>query len=296
MPIKTKPAAEFTITEALVSRLLSAQHPDLASLPLRFVASGWDSAVFRLGEQYAVRLPRRRLSAGFVKHEIRWLPQIAERLPLPIPAPLRVGVPSDDFPWSWTVVPWLPGSTAFVSPPLDEAAAARALGIFVAAMGSPAPADAPVSRWRGVALADRHTRVVDRIDNALPAEVRQQCHDLWAEGLAAPVFDGPPVWVHGDLHPANLIVSDGALSAVIDFGDLTSGDPSGDLSVAWMMFGPDERAIFRAAAGGCDDATWVRARTNALAHAAMCLGASSDDPVIAAIGHATLKSVLADTA
>ncbi len=296
MPIKTKPAAEFSITEALVSRLLRAQHPDLTSLPLRFVASGWDSAVFRLGAQYAVRLPRRRMSARVVEHEIRWLPQIVGRLPLPIPVPLRVGVPSEEFPWSWTVVPWLPGSTAFATPPHDAAAAARTLGNFVAAMGSLAPADAPTNGWRGVALADRHTRVVDRIDHALPPEVRQQCHDLWNEGLAAPVWEGPPVWVHGDLHPANLIVDDGAISAVIDFSDLTSGDPAGDLSVAWMMFGKDQRTIFRNAAGGCDDATWVRARTNALAHAAMCLGASSDDPVIAAIGQATLASVLADTA
>lgn len=292
MPMKSKPAAEFTITAALVSRLLAAQHPDLGSLPVQYVASGWDSAVFRLGAKYAVRLPRRRLSAAVVEHEIRWLPLLADRLPLPIPAPLRVGVPSDDFPWAWTIVPWLPGLTAQLSPPVDAADAARTLGGFVAALAHPAPPDAPVNRWRGVALADRHTRVVNRIDTALPAEIRPQCHEVWNQGLSMPVWDGPPVWLHGDLHPANVVTNDGAVSAVIDFGDLTSGDPAGDLSLGWMMFDADERAIFRAAAGGCDEATWVRARTNALGHAAMCLGASSDDPVITAIGQRTLSLVL----
>ncbi len=292
MPIKTKPAAEFSITEALVSRLLRAQHPDLASLPVRYVASGWDSAVFRLGAEYAVRLPRRRLSAGVVEHEIRWLPLLADRLPLPIPAPLRVGVPSEEFPWSWTVIPWFSGSTAQAAPPVDMAEAARALGGFVAALGQPAPADAPFSRWRGVALADRQTRVVERIDAHVPPQLRQQCHGVWNEGLAAPLWDGPPVWLHGDLHPANMIVVDGGISAAIDFGDLTSGDPAGDLSVAWMMFAAGERAIFRAAAGGCDDATWVRAKANALAHAVICHGASTDDPVIAAIGQRTLSLVV----
>ncbi len=292
MPIKSKPAAEFSITEALVSRLLRAQHPDLASLPVRYVASGWDSAVFRLGSTYAVRLPRRRLSAGVVEHEIRWLPLLADRLPLPIPAPLRVGVPSEEFPWSWTVVPWFSGSTAQAPPPVDMAEAARALGGFVTALGQPAPADAPFNRWRGVALADRHTRVVERIDAHVPPDLRQQCHDVWDEGVAAPLWDGPPVWLHGDLHPANMIVVDGGISAVIDFGDLTSGDPAGDLSVAWMMFDASERATFRAAAGGCDDATWVRAKANALAHAVICHGASTDDPVIAAIGQRTLSLVV----
>lgn len=292
MPVRTRPAAEFSITEALVRRLLSAQHPDLASLSVRYVASGWDSAVFRLGSGYAVRLPRRRLSAGVVKHEIKWLPQIADRLPLPIPRPLRVGVPSDEFPWSWTVVPWLTGSTAQATPPVNAAAAARALGGFVAAMGTPAPDDAPTNRWRGVPLVDRHTRVVERIDAHVPPGLRQQCHEVWGEGLVAPLWNGPPVWLHGDLHPGNMITGDGAISAVIDFGDLTSGDPAGDLSVAWMMFEADERAIFRTAAGGCDDATWGRAKANALAHAVICHGASTDDPMIAAIGQRTLSLVL----
>lgn len=292
MPIKTKPAAEFSITEALVCRLLGAQHPDLASLPVRYVASGWDSAVFRLGEQYAVRLPRRRMSATVVEHEIRWLPLLASRLPLPIPAPVRVGSPSDDFPWSWTVVPWLSGQTAFATPPVDPTAAAQALGRFVPALGQPAPSDAPINRFRGVPLADRHTRVVDRIRFAIPERQRARCLDLWDEGLAAPAWEGPAVWLHGDLHPANMIVRGGAISAVIDFGDLTSGDPAGDLSVAWMMFEAPDRDVFRAAVGGCDDATWTRAKVNALAHAAMCLGASSDDPVIAALGHRTLSLVL----
>ncbi|MGB7424976.1 MAG: phosphotransferase, partial [Ornithinimicrobium sp.] len=133
MPSTPRPVAEFDVTASLVARLLSEQHGDLARLPLRFVASGWDNAVFRLGDAYAVRLPRRRAAVPLIEHEARWLAELALRLPLPIPVPLRVGTPGGGYPWPWAVVPWLEGSTALKSPPADPRHAARALGAFVLA-------------------------------------------------------------------------------------------------------------------------------------------------------------------
>lgn len=307
MPSMPRPAAEVDVTAALVSQLLADQHPDLADLPLRFVASGWDNMVFRLGDRYAVRLPRRRAAAQLIEHEARWLGALARRLPLPIPVPIRLGGPGAGYPWAWTVVPWLPGSMAIDSPPTDLEAAARALGAFVAAMGSPAPADAPTNRFRGVPLADRHVAVVARIQAGVPEALRDRAREVWSQAMAAPPYAEDPVWLHGDLHPANVLVREGetrwddnfgqprSVCAVIDFGDLTSGDPATDLSLAWMMFDSGERETFREAAGGCDEDTWARARGNALAHALACLSSSSDDPIIAAIGKQTLRLVLDDS-
>lgn len=294
MPWTPRPAAEFDVTASLVERLLTEHHRDLASLSLRYVASGWDNSVFRLGEQYAVRLPRRRVAAELMEHELRWLPRLASVLPLPISVPLRSGAPGAGYPWPWAITPWMDGAMAVDAAPSDLTAAARALGRFVAAMGHPAPADAPVNRFRGVPLADRHTRVIHGIDVGVPEHLRRRAQRVWAAALAAPVWTGPPVWLHGDLHPGNIVVQDGEVSAIIDFGDLTSGDPATDLSLAWMLFEAAGREVFREAAGGCDQATWIRARGNALAHAAACLGSSSDDPVIAAIGETTLDLVLAE--
>ncbi len=295
MPSTPRPAAEVDVTAARVSHLLAEQHPDLADLPLHFVASGWDNAVFRLGDRYAVRLPRRRVAAQLIEHEARWLAELAPPLPLPIPVPLRVGAPGAGYPWAWTVVPWLPGSMVIEDPPTDLDEAALSLGAFVGAMGSPAPADAPPNRYRGVPLAERHVAVMARIKAALPEPLRDRAHQVWREARAAPPHTEAPVWLHGDLHPANILVHRGAIAAVIDFGDLTSGDPATDLSLAWMMFDARQREIFREAAGGCHQDTWTRARGNALAHALACLASSSDDPTIAAIGMQTLRLVLGDS-
>ncbi|MGB3827250.1 MAG: aminoglycoside phosphotransferase family protein [Ornithinimicrobium sp.] len=295
MPSRPRPAPEFETTVGLVRRLLTAQHRDLAALPVRWVASGWDNSVFRLGDAYAVRLPRRRVAAALMEHELRWLPELAPALPLPVSVPLRSGRPGCGYPWPWAITPWFEGTTAEQVSLADQRASARALGRFVAATGRPAPADAPTNRFRGVPLADRHTRVLQAIEVGVPEHQRTQARRVWSAALDAPAWSGRPVWLHGDLHPANLLVRGGDITAVIDFGDLTSGDPATDLSVAWMLFHAADRAIFREAAGGCDDNTWVRARGNALAHAVACLCASSDDPVIASIGFSTLALVLADT-
>ncbi len=289
-----RPAAEQVIDTAVVRRLLAEQHRDLAGLPVTPAASGWDNVVHRLGDALAVRLPRRRHAVQLLVHEQRWLPDLAARLPLPVPAPVRTGAPGAGFPWPWTVVPWLPGRIAAEAPVADPLAAAGVIGAFVAALGRPAPADAPANPFRGVPLVAREPSLLARVEQLGTAVDRARVLARWREAVRVGPWGGPPVWLHGDLHPANLLVHDGRLTGVIDFGDLTAGDPATDLSVAWMLFDRPGRDAFRAAAGPVDDATWVRARGNALAHAVACLTSSADDPVIAAIGRRTLDRVLAD--
>lgn len=288
----SEPPAEVRIDEALVRGLLAEQHPDLASLPLTWLASGWDNELFRLGDELTVRLPRRAASAALVLHEQRWSPSIAVGLPLPVPVPVRVGVPSEalGYPWGWTVGPWFPGRPAEADPPADLAAAAASLGDFLAALHRPAPADAPTNPYRGVPLADRSDRLVAALDELHPLVDRDAVMVRWAGIVDTPSWPGPPVWLHGDVHPLNLLVDKGRLTAVIDFGDVCAGDPASDLAVAWMLFPPDVRDTFREATG-VDDDTWTRARGWAIVlGAAMATG----DDRVAAIGRRALAAALAD--
>jgi aminoglycoside phosphotransferase (APT) family kinase protein len=294
-----KPAAEVDIDAALVRVLLVEQHPDLAHLPLEVVASGWDNALVRLGDELVVRLPRRAAGAALVDHEHRWLPELASMLPLPVPAPVRTGRPGAGYPWAWSVCRWVPGVIAAADPPLDPLRLARDLGAFLAALHVPAPPGAPHNPYRGIPLADRAERFEEHLALVAPTVDASALRACWAEAVAAPSWGRPPVWVHGDLHPANLIVRDGVLAAVIDFGDLTAGDPATDLAVAWMVLPPAARPALRAAAGGAtavDDATWTRARGWALALALAYLAGAADEPVITRIGRHTLAAVLADPA
>lgn len=294
MAITSAPPAEVAIDEDLIRRLLRAQHPDLAARPLRIVAHGWDNVLARLGDDLVVRLPRRALAAPLVLHEQRWLPLLAPTLPLPVPVPLRVGAPSSGFPWAWSVCGWFDGETAAAAPPTDPAACADALAGFIATLHRPASAAAPTNPFRGVPLAARDRLVRGYLDRLEAAVDRRAVLRVWEDACALPPYDRQPVWVHGDLHPGNLVVRDGALAAVIDFGDLTAGDPAADLAVAWMLFAPETRARFRAALGAVDDTTWRRAAGNALAHGLGSLAGSADAPFLAAVGRRTIDAVLAD--
>lgn len=288
------PAAEVDIDADLVRALLHDQHPDLADLALRQVAFGWDNVVFRLGDDLAVRVPRRRLAAALVEHEQRWLPVLAPALPLPVPAPVRLGRPAFGYPWSWSVVPWLAGRVAATHPPDDPLDAATTLGGFLRSLHRPAPDDAPRNPYRGVPLAERHDLTLAGIDAIAALVDAAAVRRRWDELVGTPPWTGPALWLHGDLHPANLLVRDGRLAGVIDFGDLTSGDPATDLMVAWALLPHDAHATFRAAAGEIDDATWRRARGWALTHAVACLASSADNAVVAGIGRRGLAAVLAD--
>jgi aminoglycoside phosphotransferase (APT) family kinase protein len=288
-----KPIAEVDITLQLVRALLLEQHPDLAGLDLAMIDAGWDNVVVRLGDRFIVRLPRRELAAPLITSEQRWLPGLAASLPLPVPAPVRVGVPSLGYPWNWSITPWFDGEPATVAPPHDGRRAAEQLGTFLAALHQPAPADAPVNPYRGIPLAERTPLSLEwihqlgsTIDGVAVASAveRHEAVEAWT---------GPPLWLHGDLHPANVIVHRGEVAAIIDFGDLTAGDPATDLAIAWMLLDPIDRPILRAAAG-VDAATWHRGRGWALALGLAYLAHSASTPAFALVGRRTVEAVMAD--
>ena len=284
------PAAEVHVDEPLVRALLAEQRPDLADLAVRVVGNGWDNAVVRVGDEWVARLPRREMSAQLVLHEQQWLPVLAPLLPLPVPVPVFAGVPSACFPWHWSICHWLPGHTAAEAPPIDQHETALALAAFVRALHRPAPADAPRNPYRGIALAGRAASVDGRIsvmDDLLdvPRTTR-----AWRELSATPAWDGPALWLHGDLHPSNMLTVDGRLSAVIDFGDITAGDPATDLALAWMMFDAPHRALFRDTAG-IDSDTWHRAAAWAVSLSLAYLS-GDDESSMPAIGRTTLAAVL----
>jgi aminoglycoside phosphotransferase (APT) family kinase protein len=294
MPADDMPAAEVDVSDIVVGGLLAEQFPDLAHLELTELAYGWDNAIFRLGDHLTVRLPRRVLAAQLVEHEQRWLPELAGTLPLPIPAPVRIGRPGAGYPWAWSVCPWFPGVIALQEPPADMFEAAATLGAFVAALHHEAPIDAPANPYRGVPLAQRDEVVRDRaqqLSDLIDAPAVVRC---WGDLAATRPWDGPPLWLHGDLHPANVLVHEGRISAVIDFGDITAGDPATDLAVAWMLFPVEARTVFRAAAGNVDDHTWTRARGWALSLGLAYLANSADNPMFARLGERVLAAVLAD--
>jgi aminoglycoside phosphotransferase (APT) family kinase protein len=258
------------------------------------VGSGWDNAVFRLGDELCVRLPRRQASAGLVDHELRWLPALAPDHPLPIPVPVRRGRPGQGYPWTWSICRWIDGETALHHAPAGAEATATTLGRFVCVLHQPAPADARTNPCRGTPLAERAPLVEEHLARlALDTHIAV-IRQIWDSALAEPPWAEAPCWLHGDLHPGNLVVSAGRLVGVVDFGDLTAGDPATDLAVAWMLFPPEVRPVFREAAGDIDDATWGRARGWALALAVSVLDHSTDDPRMARLGRRTLDAVLAD--
>ena len=298
MTIGARPSAEVTIDPSLVRALIQEQHADLAHLELNDFGEGWDNRLFRLGEELIVRLPRRAASAALIEHEQRWLPRLSPSLPLPIPVPLRMGGPGCGFPWPWSVVPWFPGQTALVAPLQDLAAAAEALGQFLRALHQPAPGDAPQNPWRGIPLAARTSSLREHLQQVDALVDRVAVLALWERVLSTRPGAGPPTWIHGDLHPGNLLLRGGRLTAVLDFGDLAAGDPAIDLSVAWMWLPPSARSTFRVSARGefdpLDDDTWMRARGWALALGLAYLASSRDDELMSALGRATVDTALND--
>ncbi len=286
-----RPPAEAEIDDELVWRLLAAQFPQWAGLPVRAVPSaGWDNVIYRLGTDLAVRLPRREIGARQVGKEHRWLPALAGRLPLAIPAVVGQGMPGEGYPWAWSVVTWLLGEVAAASPDLDMTAAALRLAGFVAALRAVDPAGGPASEFRRD-LADCDRQVADAVNALGGVPYREAAIRAWRRARAAPRWDGPAVWMHGDLHPANLLVTDGQLSGVLDFGLLAVGDPAVDLMVAWTSLSTPARRAFRAALPA-DEATWERGRGWALLHGLRCAAYSAGNPTLGDIGRYTVSQVI----
>ncbi|WP_433797082.1 aminoglycoside phosphotransferase family protein [Actinoplanes sp. CA-252034] len=255
---------EVDIDTGLVRRLLADQFPHWAALPVRYVASsGTDNATFRLGDDLSVRLPRTPGTTGQIEKDQAWLPRLAPHLPLAVPEPLAAGTPTGDYPFTWGVYRWLDG-TAFTLDALDDpAAAAGQLADFlhhlqqIDTTGAPTPPDSPFSR--GTALAPR-----DELFRAAVDELRDDLDTglalaAWEASLQADTWTGPARWIHGDLMPGNVLVADGRLTAVIDFGTAWAADPAADILAAWHLFDGDSRQAFKDALKP-DEHAWVRAR------------------------------------
>jgi len=284
------------ITTGLVRRLLAEQAPWWSDLPVEPVpVDGWDNRTYRLGEALTVRLPTAEWYVPSVEKENRWLAILAPALPLPIPHPIFMGRPGTGYPFPWSVRHWLPGEPAAVSNVADFPTLAEAVGKFLVALqqadaaGGPAAGGHSLHRGAPLAFYDDEIRrnlaeLVDRVDAAHATAV-------WEAALKT-TWAGPPVWFHGDVAVGNLLVRDGHLAAVIDFGTCGVGDPACDLVLAWTFLSGPARERFRRTVGH-DEATWARARGWALWKAVISM---TGDPAPAAVAfHAhVVEEVLAD--
>jgi aminoglycoside phosphotransferase (APT) family kinase protein len=268
-------AGELEIEETLVRRLLAEQFPRWAELPLgRVEPGGTVNAIFRLGDELAVRLPRVDGSTEPSSKELEWLPRLAPQLPVDVPVPVAQGRPADGYPWFWEIHRWVPGETVPVEE-LDAVQLARDLAAFVGALRAVDPAGAPAGR--GISLADRDRELRHWLRRVGDPRVSAE----WQRALAAPPWEGPPVWHHGDLDARNWLVRRGRLCGVVDWGSTGVGDPACDVMVAWKLHSPEARAAFREALP-TDDATWDRARGWALSQAVAILAyyTPANNPVL----------------
>jgi aminoglycoside phosphotransferase (APT) family kinase protein len=250
---------EFRFEQDLVRALLREQHPDLAGLELRDVAGGWDNQQWRLGAELAVRLPRTERAPALLRTEQKWLPVLAERLPLPTPTPVRIGEPSALFEHTWTITRWVEGEPADYAP-ITCADAAETLAGFLQALHQQAPAEAPANPTRGIPLAGMQDGFNSSLEVIVDDASADAAREIWEKAVAAPAWHGAPTWLHGDLHPANVVVQEGTLSGVIDFGEMCAGDPATDLSAAWILLPAGTASRFFGAYEDADEATIARAR------------------------------------
>jgi aminoglycoside phosphotransferase (APT) family kinase protein len=281
---------ELEIDEALVHGLLAEQFPEWADWPLsRIEPEGTDNAIFRLGDELSVRLPRRQGSVEPGGKELDWLPKLAPLLPLEIPAPVAQGRPSGEYPWFWDVHTWVEGETTPVEE-IDAIQAARDLAAFVAALQRVDPVGAPPGR--GIPLAERDEEMrywLARFDGDIGVAVE------WERALEVPPWDGPPVWHHGDLDVRNWLVRNGRITGVIDWGCAGVGDPACDVMVAWKLHSRAARDAFWKALSP-DDATWERARGWAVSQAvgALVYYTPESNPTLYREAESWLELVLSD--
>ncbi|MBP3961587.1 aminoglycoside phosphotransferase family protein [Paenibacillus lignilyticus] len=288
---------EVEIDASLVRRLLEEQFPEWAELPLtRIQSSGTDNAIYLLGEDLAVRMPRIDWATGQAELEQYWLPKLAPHLPLPIPAPLAIGVPAEGYPWQWAVYRWFKGADAIVGRIDDLGQAAADIAQFVGAMqridlGSEV---IPPSSSRGMSLAPRDSGVRKAIAELEGIIDQQAALTAWEEALGVPDWEGAGVWIHGDIHAGNVLIENGCISAVIDFGCMGLGDPACDMLFAWSILTDATRPRFRAVLQP-DDATWARGRGYALSMGLFALPYYKDtNPVFATVAKRIIDEVLTD--
>jgi len=278
-------ADELDVDETLVRALLAEQFPGWADLPLERAGDGTVNVIYRLGEELSVRIPRRDGPETEDDLEFRWLPLLARQLPVAIPRPVARGRPGAGYPWFWSVHTWLQGDL-----PTGPLAVADVAGLVSALQRIELPAAPEPAYGRGRPLADRDAYVraaLERVD--APGAL-----ELWERAVSAPGWEHEPVWVHADLDRRNVLVRDGRLAAVLDWGGVGVGDPAADVMVAWKLVDAEERERFRELVG-VDDATWLRAQGWVVSQALSALGYYTLDTNPAIVGEATrwLAEVLA---
>ncbi|MFB7733964.1 aminoglycoside phosphotransferase family protein [Streptomyces sp. NPDC056112] len=280
--------------DSLVRRLIAAQFPRWAGLPVRRVGSaGTSNVMYRLGEDMVVRLPRTAGAAGDVEKEHTWLPRLAPSLPLAVPVPLGMGAPDEGCPWPWSVYRWIDGEIPAAGAVAEPRRLATDLARFVTALHRIDPADGPPS-YRAEPLAARDAATREAIAAVRGAVDPDAAEAAWDEALRAPDPDGPPVWIHADLQPGNMLLAGDRLCAVIDFGCLGLGDPAVDLLAAWYVVPDTARPLFRTAVN-VDDATWARGRGWALSVALVELSYYRDsNPFMARVARHVIAEILLD--
>ena len=284
---------EVDIDAGLVGRLVAEQFPHLADLPITEVRStGTVNAIYRLGDRLCARLPRVAEWAPDLDREWRWLPELAPRPPLRVPEPVGRGRPGGSYPFSWAIYGWIDGQPYADRLVDDERRAAEDLARFVVDLRRIDPVAAPRGGRRPLRELDGVTREV--IESARGVIDRDAAVAAWERALRAPAWAGSPVWIHSDLLRPNVLVRDGRVCAVIDFGGVGVGDPAADVIAAWSVFGRAGRGVFRAALE-VDDGTWERARGFALHQAALIVPYYGEtNPGFAASARRTIEEVLAD--
>jgi len=261
------------------------------------VDTGWDNAMFRLGDRLSVRLPRRQLAATLIENEQIWLPLLADHLPIPVPTPYRIGEPTQVYPWRWSVLPWLTGVAADQQE--LQADQAKRLASFLRSLHLPAPPNAPHNPFRSIPLNQRATAIAERMQRLERTTnwITPALKAIWNKALEAPM-DIQPTWLHGDLHARNVLVEDGVITGIIDWGDMTAGDRATDLAAIWMLFSEQkvrQRAIVEY--GNISEATLHRAMGWAILFGIVLLDTGLvDNPRHATMGEKTLHHVLKDRA
>lgn len=292
MQVPRMHADELEITPELAAGLIAEQFPQWVGLPLRRVASaGTVSALFRLGNDMLVRLPRRPGDTSSTDHDL--LRRLAGFLPVAIPSPISDGLPTEQYPCRWSVVRWLDGENPVEDHLAEPSLLAADLAGFLSAMWKIDLPDGPPA-YRGgplISLNERTNIAIQQLRGLIATDVAQS---IWDHALRLPAWDGPDTWIHADLMPGNLLTRSGRLTAVIDFECAGLGDPSQDLIVAWMLLPAGVRPGFRRAVG-VDGATWLRGRARALSMALGHLSYYQDtNPVMADNARYTIREVFAD--
>jgi aminoglycoside phosphotransferase (APT) family kinase protein len=286
----TWPDAEVPVDEALMVELVRDQFPELAGLAIRRIGEGFDNHLFQLGDRFVARVPRRARGVEPLENELRWLAVVASHVSLATPLPVRRGEPSSTYPWPWMIATFIDGLSG------DEVAddvlfgSATALGTFLSELHVSAPPDAPMNPWRSVSLSERardlETRLADLSDDIDALEAAS----LFERARDAPSSSAPATWLHGDLHPGNLVYRDGRLAGVLDFGDICAGDPATDLAGALLTLPHAALETFFAAYRDTDDALLARTIGWAVVFGTMMIGLGRERPRYMKVGRRALDN------